>query len=87
MLDIFNIGNGTGYSNMDINNSIEKTLDCKVKLTAEKATDRNITQQRMIQISLTDDIITYNFYKDILKPGERINDKSKELKHALKLGR
>ena len=74
--DIFNIGNGTGYSNMEIINSIEKNTDLTVNYEIgprregdpdKLVADTYLTQQRMIwQPSLTlDDIITsaYNFYK------------------------
>ena len=73
--DIFNIGNGKGYSNMDIIKSIEANTDLTVNYTVGPrragdpdylVADTYFTQQRMIwQPSLTlDDIITsaYNHY-------------------------
>lgn len=74
--DIFNIGNGSGYSNMDIIKAIESTTDLKVNYEIGPrrngdpdylVADTYYTQQRMIwQPSLSlDDIVksAYNFYK------------------------
>lgn len=74
--DIFNIGNGKGYSNMDIIKAIEENTDLTVNYTVGPrregdpdylVADTYYTQQRMIwQPSLSlDDIVSsaYNFYK------------------------
>ena len=76
--DIFNIGNGKGYSNMDIIKSIEANTDLTVNYTIGPrregdpdylVADTFYTQQRMIwQPSLTlDDIVisAYNHYINI----------------------
>lgn len=73
--DIFNIGNGKGYSNMDIIKSIEANTDLTVEYDTgprregdpdSLVADTYLTQQRMIwQTNLTlDDIVksAYNYY-------------------------